>query len=215
MSTHLFTVPHPSQSTTSQLRVLTAYENGGLCLWAHTDAEKKVSVEGIGWQALWQVKVHAESIMAMAVSPLKDFAITVSADNLVVRCNLNDEPVVQHEIPHDGVSGRLTVHRTKHPGNGFVAIQHGGRVCAVAGWDGKIRLYSTKSFKSLGTLSYHKGGCQCVTFASPDSAAPHPGDPDDDIDAEDREKHARWLVSGATDKRVVVWELMDFDRAKS
>jgi len=29
----------------------------------------------------------------------------------------------------------------------------------------RIRLYSTKTFKLLGTLDYHKGGIQAVTFA--------------------------------------------------
>lgn len=30
-----------------------------------------------------------------------------------------------------------TIHRTKNPGNGSVAIRDDGKVCAVGGWDGK------------------------------------------------------------------------------
>ena len=30
----------------------------------------------------------------------------------------------------------------------------------------RVRLYSTKSFKSLGTLAYHKDNCHALAFAS-------------------------------------------------
>lgn len=58
-----------------------------------------------------------------------------------------------------------TTHRTKHPGNACIAIREDGRVCAVGGWDGGIRLYSTKTLKPLGTLRYHKTSVQALVFA--------------------------------------------------
>ena len=58
-----------------------------------------------------------------------------------------------------------TTHRTKHPGNACIAIRDDGRVCAVGGWDGGIRLYSTKNLKPLGTLRYHKTSVQALVFA--------------------------------------------------
>ncbi|KAG9050939.1 ASTRA complex subunit [Tulasnella sp. UAMH 9824] len=209
MSLRLFTVPHPSRSSVSQLRLLTAYENGGLCLWVRTEIEKETSVEGRGWEASWQTKAHADAIFALDISPSKAFAITASADNLLVRYGLQD----------NGESGEgqtaTLVHRTKHPGNGTLVISPDGRVCAVGGWDGKIRLYSTKSFKSLGSLDYHKGVLQSVAFAHPESTTPSPssGDEDDDeLGPEDKEKRTRWLISAGVDKRVAIWELMDFTK---
>lgn len=70
-----------------------------------------------------------------------------------------------------------------------------------------MRLYSLKSFKSLGTLDYHKGALQGLAFANPcpDTTAA------DDDDAEERARRARWLASGGVDKPVVLWELMDFE----
>ncbi|KIO34044.1 hypothetical protein M407DRAFT_13649 [Tulasnella calospora MUT 4182] len=206
MFLRLFTVPHPSHSSVSQLRLLTAYENGGLCLWVRTEVEKETSVEGRGWEALWQMKVHADAIFALDISPSKAFAITASADNLLIRYDLQDNG--------ESAEGQTTtlVHRTKHPGNGTLVISPDGRVCAVGGWDGKIRLYSTKSFKPLGSLDYHKGVLQSVAFAHPDAPSPPPNgdDDDDELGPEEKEKRSRWLVSAGVDKRVAIWELMDF-----
>jgi hypothetical protein len=150
-----------------------------------------------------------------------------------------------------------------------------------------VRLFSTKSFKSLGTLVHHKAGIQALAFAharllvapaaseqhcrhhhtrhrhyhhhqqeqqeyggrqcdanatdggeaavEADSTEEDKADIDegrggprtyacgdgDEIDEDDemttgeKARHARWLVSGGKDGRVVIWELMDFDRARS
>ena len=34
----------------------------------------------------------------------------------------------------------MGVYRIKHPGNSAVALRNDGRVCAVAGWDGKYAI---------------------------------------------------------------------------
>ena len=47
-------------------------------------------------------------------------------------------PLYKDEL--DSGAERMQVAKTKHPGNAFVALRHDGRVCAVAGWDGKYVL---------------------------------------------------------------------------
>lgn len=114
-------------------------------------------------------------------------------------------------------------------------------MCAVGGWDGKyvpkaififshtnslsnrIRLYSTKKLKSLGTLAYHKGGCQAVAFANPsattteaesvlkNSVLDEESDDEDDMNQDEKVTRCRWLVGGGKDHRVSVWTLMDFE----
>ena len=62
MSLHLHRTPHPSTSTATELRVLTAFEAGSVECWAFRPTHGKPhSVEGIGWERLWNVRFHAES----------------------------------------------------------------------------------------------------------------------------------------------------------
>ena len=104
----------------------------------------------------------------------------------------------------------------------------------------RIRLYSIKTFKSLGTLDYHKNGIQAITFARSAPPASRPsqnwsggggvggvtpapagegdaaGDDDDDeeFSSSEIEARKRWLVAGGKDGRISVWELMDFAKPK-
>ena len=44
-----------------QLRLLAAFEDGHVTLFIRTDTFRSRSVEGVGWDMLWSVKVHVES----------------------------------------------------------------------------------------------------------------------------------------------------------
>jgi hypothetical protein len=68
MSMHLFFIATGSkasssslQSHTDELRLLCAYENGAVTLWRYTLPETKMSIEGVGWEAVWTVKLHADT----------------------------------------------------------------------------------------------------------------------------------------------------------
>jgi ASTRA-associated protein 1 len=76
MSLHLFTF----QST---LHLLCAYENGAVVLRRFVQHEKRATIEGKGWETVWSTKLHVETVMSMAISEDKTFALTVSADNLI------------------------------------------------------------------------------------------------------------------------------------
>ncbi|KAF8207616.1 WD40-repeat-containing domain protein [Mycena galopus ATCC 62051] len=215
MSMHLFRTTPPAEgpsARTGELRLLGAYEDGSVALRRFVDSTGQTSVEGRGWEIVWKYKLHVEAIMAMRVSRDNRLALTVSADHLVGRYDLATEAGVEGDA---GVSPG-TVHRTSHPGNGCVAIRDDGRVCAIGGWDGKIRLYSTKNLKSLGTLRYHKSGCQAVEFArSVEDPAPagEKDDEDEEMTAEELEARGRWLAAGAKDHRVSLWALISFGKA--
>ena len=106
MSMHLYLSSTESNGTTlptTNLRLLCAYENGSVILWKYTRKEKVKSVQGAGWEMIWNVKLHAESgarsllmvykvlmiiVMAMRVSKSNSFALTVSVDHLVGRYDL-------------------------------------------------------------------------------------------------------------------------------
>ncbi|KAG2741017.1 WD40 repeat-like protein [Suillus brevipes Sb2] len=219
MSMHLFysASSAPSSSTSArELRLLCAYEDGSVVLRQRNAPENKQTVEGRGWEVVWKSKLHVESVMAMAVSSSCAFALTVSADHLVGRYDLSK---TQEEASESTPAG--TVFKTKHSGNGTVAIRSDGRVCAIGGWDGKVRLYSTKTLKLLGTLVHHKQGCQAVTFAS--HIVPLGGDlkgddssgDEDDITMEEKYAVGRWMIAGSTDRKVSIWALMNFEKTST
>lgn len=76
MSLHLFSVsaaslqPSSSDSPASQIQLLTGYENGSVALWRFTRTDRQTSVEGIGWEAIWNVKLHVESGLPLRLSSL-------------------------------------------------------------------------------------------------------------------------------------------------
>ena len=91
-------------------------------------------------------------------------------------------------------------------------------ICVIC----RVRLYSTKTFKSLGSLAYHKKNCQSVAFShsQPDRGSAGAAtdaetgeEEDEDMSEVEKEERARWLVSGGQDSRVIVWSLMEFSKA--
>ncbi|KAG2017870.1 hypothetical protein CC2G_007337 [Coprinopsis cinerea AmutBmut pab1-1] len=203
MSIHLYLAASSEISSsppTSDLRLLCAYENGSVTLRRYTRTGQTTSIEGQGWETIWTTKSHVETIMSMAVSKNNAFALTTSADHLVNR----------YELSENG-NPECSVHRIKNAGNSCIAVRDDGKVCAVGGWDGNIRLFSTKSFKPLGTLKYHRTGCQALVFARSIPLFDGVNDEgDEDFDETDKANRARWLVAGGKDNRLSVWTLMDF-----
>ncbi|KZV73086.1 WD40 repeat-like protein [Peniophora sp. CONT] len=194
-------------------RLLMGFENGSVVLWGYDPAQnqgRSTSVEGVGWTALREWKVHVDTIMGLAISTDYSFALSVSADHLLGKYDLVAE------------AGKAETVRTKHPGHGSIAIKDDGRVCAVGGWDGNIRLYSTKSSKPLGTLSFHRKSVDRLVFAhsflpEKDEGQDESEDEDEDEDGyiltrKGKERRGRWIVSGDADGKVAVWELVDFGR---
>ncbi|TFK49603.1 WD-40 repeat-containing protein [Heliocybe sulcata] len=201
MSMHLF------QSADAELRILMGYEDGSVSLSRYARKDKKTSVEGIGWEAIWTTKLHLESVMALAVTPDNTVALTASADHIIGRYDL------LVKTPGTELATACVAHKTKSVGHSTITIRDDGKVCAVGGWDGKIRLYSVKTLKPLGALTLHKGACQALAFAHTTSsdAIPEEGD-GEDITEEEKATRSRWLVSGGRDSRVAVWPLMSFTR---
>ena len=84
----------------------------------------------------------------------------------------------------------------------------------------RVRLYSTKTFKHLGSLVYHKKNCQSIAFArshptSPSGAAGAEAEDyeeEDEMSEAEKQERTRWLVSGGQDSRVVIWSLIDFGK---
>jgi hypothetical protein len=81
----------------------------------------------------------------------------------------------------------------------------------------RVRLYSTKTLKPLGTLDYHRKGCQAVTFAQyqheqPPAVGADGEDIEDEMSAAEKADRRRWLAAGSQDSRVSVWSLISFEK---
>ena len=74
----------------------------------------------------------------------------------------------------------------------------------------RVRLYSAKTFKSLGTLAYHKEGCNALAFAYGAGDLTSFEDEVDSLDRDELVVRSRWLATGGKTGRVAIWQLMDF-----
>ncbi|KAJ4257558.1 Astra associated protein 1 Asa1 [Fusarium torreyae] len=69
--------------------------------------------------------------------------------------------------PRKGVAWKdpLKTVNTKHSGQQSLGVRSDGKIFATAGWDSKVRVYSTKTMKELAVLKWHQVGCYAVAFA--------------------------------------------------
>ena len=78
MALHLFRVLPSADSASTcegELRLICAYEDGSVALrrfvgsGTHTDTEPELSVEGRGWEVVWQSKLHVEASSSFILGP--------------------------------------------------------------------------------------------------------------------------------------------------
>jgi len=178
--------------------------------------------------------------MAMEVSRANKFALTVSADHIVgyydltVRISLFVGPVKVLTAPLDSVDrypsrwSRCRIPNeapwkwfTGNPRRrqGLRSGRLGRKVRFLFPFSSlsflltnanRIRLYSTKSFKSLGILKYHKSAAQCLVFARAIVNSSHSEMHKEDMDMQDKIEQSKWLVAGSKDCRVSIWSLISF-----
>jgi ASTRA-associated protein 1 len=137
-----------------------------------------------------------------------------------------------------GVEGAepIKVVNTKHSGQQSLRIRSDGRIFATAGWDSKVRVYSTKTLKEVAVLKWHQAGCYAAAFAEVDLAKGHESiahssgeevAAGSDVNAKDtssslvprlveltvrdkrirQAKTAHWLVAGSKDGKVSLWDI--------
>ncbi|CAG8776316.1 14206_t:CDS:2, partial [Racocetra persica] len=191
------------QSVTKNYLILAAYEDGSVNLWSITiNTNDSVSNEkdNIVVEKLWDRKEHGESVLSIDLSPDKQFAMSTSGDNKIVKYNFDErfrEPLIQSTT-------------VKCAGIAEVKIRSDGKIFATAGWDTKIRVFSSKSLKPLAILSYHRESVYALAFSCilPLDEQDHDKSTEEekDLGNEERtEKH--YLVGGGKDQRISLWEI--------
>jgi hypothetical protein len=120
-------------------------------------------------------------VLSLATSPSYDFVLSSSADSRLVK----------HYV-YKRVKGEFETQEadTKHSGQASLAIRSDSLLCATAGWDARIRVYSVKTLRELAVLKWHKTGCLAVAFGNPT-----------------RGIGKNWIVGGSKDGNISLWEV--------
>lgn len=190
----------PSNTNTVQdLLVVAGYESGHACVWSQPSPKSGVPSK---WQCVYSAKSHAQPVLSLGIATNLGVFYTSGADAIVAR----------HPFDPKTRSDTKTL-QTKHAGQQGLTIRDDEKIFATAGWDGRMRVYSTKGFKELAVLKWHKEGCYAIAFADVTS---HESSDEQSLTqkqmtvAEKRDQKARtthWLAAGSKDGKVSLWDI--------
>ena len=144
----------------------------------------------------------------MALSEDHSIAISTSADSTLGHYDARDGQMLSREAK-----------MTERGGRASAAVRSDKKVFATGGWDGKVRVPSTATFRPLANLSFFKETVQALAFGpdmreGDDSRAEEELDEDEDesaswdVQAEQRKEEAhQWLAAGGKDGRIALWNI--------
>jgi len=204
------TIPGPKDTSTGMimaiglsheretLTVLAGYESGHAVVWRQHSPSK-------AWQIAYMSKSHTQPVLSLAATPDRSCFYTSSADAIIAR----------HPLASVNTSVSMVV-QTKHAGQQSLSVRSDGRIFATAGWDGRLRTYSTKTLKELAVLKWHKDGCYALAFAElqdtgnrgieqTDMAAKHNLMVSEQRTAKTKSTH--WIAAGSKDGKVSLWDV--------
>ncbi|KAF8943155.1 ASTRA complex subunit [Haplosporangium gracile] len=150
------------------LHMLVGYEDGSVTLFrdstvastagtpAMTNSANTTKKGKRTMEVVWSTKYHREPVLAVDVSSKAGFAISCGSDNVLVKYDLSSS-----------LQGTPKVVKVALKANGMAdgKIRSDEKVIALAGWDGRMRLFSSKTLKPLAVLKYHREGLYCLGFA--------------------------------------------------
>lgn len=190
MTMHLM----PANDKGQLFRLLAGYEDGYVRLW---------SVEKGGTGVLvWSERKHTESVMSSCLSHDASVAVSVAADDRIVRYELAKGKQVH------SVTCRST-------GNASVVLREDDARIAVGGWDGAVRLYDD-NLEHLASLRYHKDTVQALSFverrevhlaAETDLEEMDSDEDDANINAAGLRSVEDLLVTGGKEGRICLWRI--------
>ncbi|KAF2208922.1 hypothetical protein CERZMDRAFT_48208 [Cercospora zeae-maydis SCOH1-5] len=200
MAIGLVVVSTSKTSSAGDLLVVAGYESGHACVWSQPSSKASASTQ---WQCVYSAKSHSQPVLSLGIAATLGVFYTSGADATIARHSLD---------PKRGLDTKTL--QTKHAGQQGLTVRDDGRVFATAGWDGRMRVYSTKGFKELAVLKWHKEGCYAIAFADVIS---HESGGESDVlaqrqmtAAEKRDEKARtthWLAAGSKDGKVSLWDI--------
>lgn len=133
--------------------LLVGYEAGGVSLWDIASS-----------QEISSHKFFEESVMCLDYCPETNFGVTGSVGQDVHSFTLS--------ITDDQT--KITPKRSTelvNPGVGVACVRQDGKICVTGGWDGRVKVFSGKSFKLLAVLSAHNDSIQSLAFSEDNTLA--------------------------------------------
>ncbi|KAK2766818.1 ASTRA complex subunit [Arachnomyces sp. PD_36] len=189
------------------------------------------------WERIYAYRAHSQPVLSLdipSISPRTHF-YSSSADAAITKHPIPDAPrsLLGGALKAESSSPLKSIN-TKHAGQQDLRIRSDGKIFATAGWDSKVRVYSSKTMKELAVLKWHKDGCYAVGFARLDldtsqsqpvtKSATDPEDPGaaskeiiitEGIGSlaavqQQRSRKAQnthWLAAGSKDGKISLWDI--------
>lgn len=201
-------IMHP---TTHHLMVVSGYEDGQTIVHSRT-------YDSLGpwlWKTVLLSKPHSQPLLSIDVSPSADVYYTSSADAVIAKFSIPDSSA--REVRQDKP---FKVLNTKHAGQQGLVVRSDGKIFATAGWDARVRVYSTRTMKELAVLKWHKEGCYAVAFAGvTDNEVVEPTREQNNtrqkrnaleiikLEREVKAQRTHWLAAGGKDAKISLWDV--------
>ncbi|KAI9797411.1 MAG: ASTRA complex subunit [Candelina submexicana] len=198
------------------LTVAAGYESG------HTALFRRNSRDG-EWETFYASQPHTQPVLSLDLSPPYQCYFTSSADAIIAKHPLPAMPGAKYE------ARPLQLTQTKHSGQQGLDVRSDGKILATAGWDGRVRIYASRTTTEMAVLKWHKEGCYAVAFAKLDlidSESSTKGEPKAVKKAqlvtaqtaqqhsgsvarerEERAEKTHWLAVGSKDGKVSLWDI--------
>jgi hypothetical protein len=202
-------IMHP---TTHHLMVISGYEDGQTIVNTRTHDSLGLWL----WKTVLLSKPHSQPLLSIDVSSAADAYYTSSADAVIAKFSIPDNSA--REVLQDKP---LKVLNTKHAGQQGLVVRSDGKLFATAGWDARVRVYSTTTMKELAVLKWHKEGCYAVAFAGvTDTDVVEPQQPEQNATRQKRNaleviklerqvkaQRTHWLAAGGKDAKISLWDV--------
>jgi ASTRA-associated protein 1 len=193
------------------LHLLAGYEDGQVSLYAH----KGMLGPAGKWERLMHAKPHSQPVLSLALAPSGEYFVTSSADANIAKYETSNK------ANNTNAAGAtpIKIINTKHAGQQGLTLRSDGKIFATAGWDARVRVYSTKTMKELAVLKWHQDGCYSTAFATVHGEAADEASQSGRTivheTALDRIKFERsfqaqrmhWLAAGGKDGKISLWDI--------
>ena len=129
---------------------LGGYEDGSTILWDMTQ-QKLLSTS----------KLYQETVMCITFSHVCHRGVMGSVCNVLKMFTIDDDGQIN-------VIKEMTI---TNPGVNCLAFRTDGKLFASGGWDGQVRIFSTKKASLLALLTFHASSVQALCFNDDNSLA--------------------------------------------